>query len=178
MVPVKSWHHGLMSLLLCCVVVVLTGTAVYGVKERDKTQASEYRTTQIELQSALMSFGDRFGAMLAQAVFDVEAQTPKPEIRLLVRRDYITSVSAALTIAAGPNPEVGLLDMVVLTTAGRMIHEEHWYAKLGAPVKPMLSAFKILEKDIWLIAAKVLTPKSKRNFAALFAVGDRNTPSN
>ncbi len=51
MVPVTSWHRGLMSLLLCCLVVVLTGTAVYGAKERDKTQASEYRTTQIELQS-------------------------------------------------------------------------------------------------------------------------------
>jgi hypothetical protein len=83
MVPVKSCHRGLISLLLCCLVVVLTGTAVYGAKERDKTQANEYRTTQIELQSELMSFSDRFGAILGQAVIDVEAQTPNPEIRLL-----------------------------------------------------------------------------------------------
>jgi hypothetical protein len=165
-----------MSLLLCCLVVVLTGTAVYGAKERDKTQASEYRTTQIELQSELMSFGDRFGAILAQAVVYVEAQTPKPEIRLLVRRDYITSVSAAVTIAAGPNPEVGLLDMVVLTTLGRMIHEKHWHAKLGAPIKPMLTAFKILDKDIWLIAAKVLTPVEQKELRSLIRSWRRKYP--
>ena len=176
MVPVKSWHRGLMSLLLCCLVVVLTGTAVYGAKERDKTQASEYRTTQIELQSELMSFGDRFGAILAQAVVDVEAQTPNPEIRLLVRSDYITSVSAAINIAAGPNPEVGLLDMVVLTTLGRMIHEEHWYAKLGAPIKPMLTAFKLLEKDIWLISAKVLTPEEQKELRSLIRNRRRQYP--
>jgi len=176
MVPVTSWHHGLMSLLLCCLVVVLTGTAVYGAKERDKTQASEYRTTQIELQSELMSFSDRFGAILGQAVIDVEAQTPNPEIRLLARRDYIGSVSAVVTIAAGPNPEVGLLDMMVLTTLGRMIHEEHWYAKFGAPIKPMLTAFKLLDKDIWLISAKVLTPEEQEELRSLIRSRRRQYP--
>ncbi|MEA3438245.1 MAG: hypothetical protein U9R43_17410 [Thermodesulfobacteriota bacterium] len=176
MVPVKSLNRCLILLLLCCLVVGLTGTAVYGAKERDKTQASEYRTTQIELQSELMSFGDRFGAILAQAVIDVEAQTPKPEIRLLVRSDYITSVSAAITIAAGPNPEVGLLDMVVLTTLGSMIHEEYWYVKFGAPIKPMLTAFKLLEKDIWLISAKVLTPEEQEELRSLIRNWRRQYP--
>ena len=176
MVPVKSWHRSLMSLLLCCLALVLTGTAVYGAKERDKTQTSEYRTTQIELQSELMSFSDRFGAILGQAVIDVEAQTPNPEIRLLVRRDYIGSVSAVVTIAAGPNPEVGLLDMMVLTTLGCMIHEEHWYAKFGTPIKPMLTAFKLLDKDIWLISAKVLTPEEQEELRSLIRSRRRQYP--
>jgi len=51
MVPIKSWNRGLILLLLCCLAIVLTDTAGYGAKERNKTQASEYRTTQIELQS-------------------------------------------------------------------------------------------------------------------------------
>lgn len=176
MVPVKSWNRCLILLLLCCLVVVLTGTAVYGAKERDKTQANEYRTTQIELQSELMSFSDSFAAILAQAVVDVEAQTSKPEIRLIVRSDYIGSVSAAFNIAAGPNPEVGLLDMMVLTTLGRMIHEEHWYAKLGAPIKPMLTAFKFLEKSIWLISAKVLTPEEQEELRSLIRSRRRQYP--
>jgi len=176
MVPVKSWNRGLMPLLLCCLVVVLTGTAVYGAKERDKTQASEYRTTQIELQSELMSFSDRFGAILGQAVIDVEAKTPNPEIRILARRDYIGSVSAVVTIAAGPNPEVGLLDMMVLTTLGRMIHEEHWYPKFGAPIKPMLTAFNLLDKDIWSISAKVLTPEEQEELRSLIRSRRRQYP--
>ncbi|MEA3547602.1 MAG: hypothetical protein U9R66_08055 [Thermodesulfobacteriota bacterium] len=167
MVHIKNWHRGLLSLLLCSFMVVLTGTAVYGAEERDKMQASNYQTTQKKLQSELMSFGDRFASILAQAVVEVETQTPKPEILLLVQRDLFVSVSAAFTIAAGPNPEIGLLDMVVLTTLGRMIFEEEWQAKFGAPIKPMLTAFKLLEKDIWLIAANVLTPAEQKELRSL-----------
>ena len=166
-VHIKNWHRGLMSLLLCSLVVVLTGTVVYGTEERDLPQTSEDLATRIKLQSELMSFGDRFASILAQAVVEVEAQTPKPEIRFLAQRDLVASVSAVFTIAAGPNPEVGLLDMVVLTTLGRMIHEEEWHAKFGAPIKPMVTAFKFLEKDIWLIAAKVLTPGEQKELRSL-----------
>jgi len=176
MVPIKSWNRGLILLLLCCLAIVLTDTAVYGAKERNKTQASEYRTTQIELQSELMSFSDRFGAILGQAVINVEAQSPNPEIRLLALRDYIGSVSAVVTIAAGPNPEVGLLDMMVLTTLGRMIHEEHWYPKFGAPIKPMLTAFNLLDKDIWSISAKVLTPEEREELRTLIRSRRRQYP--
>jgi len=176
MVPIKSWNRGLILLLLCCLAIVLTDTAGYGAKERNKTQASEYRTTQIELQSELMSFSDRFGAILGQAVINVEAQSPNPEIRLLALRDYIGSVSAVVTIAAGPNPEVGLLDMMVLTTLGRMIHEEHWYPKFGAPIKPMLTAFNLLDKDIWSISAKVLTPEEREELRTLIRSRRRQYP--
>ncbi len=167
MVYVKSWHYGLMSLLLCCLVIVLAGTTVYGAEEHDETQTNEYRTTLIELQSELMSFGDRFQSILAQAAFEVEAQTPNLEIRLLAHRILVASVSAAFTIAAGPNPEVGLLDMVVLTTLGRMILEENWQAKFGATTEPMIRTFKLLEKDIWLIAAKILTPEEQKDLRSL-----------
>jgi hypothetical protein len=125
----------------------------------------------------LTPFCDRFGAILGQAVIDVEAQTPNPEIRLLARRDYIGSVSAVVTIAAGPNPEVGLLDMMVLTTLGHMIHEEHWYPKFGAPIKPMLTAFNLLDKDIWSISAKVLTPAEQEELRSLIRSRRRQYPN-
>ena len=167
MVHIKNWHRGLMALLLCCLMVVLAGTAVYGAEERDETQASENRTTLIELQSELMSFGDRFKSILVQAVLEVEAQTPDLEIRLHARRVAVASVSEAFIIAAGPNPEVGLLDMVVLTTLGRIINEKEWLAEFGVPTQPLVRAFKLLEKDIWLIAAKILTPKEQKELRSL-----------
>jgi hypothetical protein len=66
--------------------------------------------------------------------------------------------------------------MMVLTTLGCMIHEEHWYAKFGAPIKPMLTAFKLLDKDIWLISAKVLTPEEQEELRSLIRSRRRQYP--
>ena len=66
--------------------------------------------------------------------------------------------------------------MVVLTIPGRMIHEEHWCAKLGAPIKPMITAFKLLDKDIWLISAKVLTPEEQKELRSLIRSWRRQHP--
>jgi hypothetical protein len=51
-------------LLLCCLIFALSGSAVCTEKERGKDQ---YRTTQVELQSQLMSFADRYAVILGQA---------------------------------------------------------------------------------------------------------------
>lgn len=114
--------------------------------------------TQAELQSELMSFADRYAVVLGQAFNDFDEQSPPRKIRHIAVDDTAYSSSAAFIIAAGPNPEVALLDMAVLTTLGRLVYEEHWRPQYGESVDYMVNGFRILEEDIWEILARVSTP--------------------
>ena len=81
--------------------------------------------TEIELQSELMRYADRFASIIAQALEDYETLSPSPESRRFVMDDLVHSISGVFTIAAEPNPQEALLDMLVITTLGRMIYEEN-----------------------------------------------------
>lgn len=116
--------------------------------------------TREQLQSAVISFADRFIATVGQAAFVFEEKLPTPEARLNAARRKVYSISAVTQMAAGPYPGVALLDMVVMVTLNRMVWEEYWRPQVfGMPAEIMISAFHNMEKDIWSLAAKVLTPK-------------------
>ena len=100
MVSMTGWYRRPLISLLCYLIMLLASRAIVAAQEGDKTQASQYRTTQLQLQSQLMSYADEFAAILGQATADVFEQNPKIEVRYLVRRDFILSVAAAFTIAA------------------------------------------------------------------------------
>ena len=149
---------GLLVFGLLCIGMVLLASPIRCLAQ----QPRETPLTQLELQSDLMSFADRFHEFLVQASIDPEFHNQS-----LLFGDHLAILLAAFTIAAGPNPGVGLLDMVVLTTLGRIIYEEHWLKQYGGLVKPYLTALRSLEADIWKIAAKVLTPDEQRELRNL-----------
>jgi hypothetical protein len=82
-----------------------------------------------------------------------------------------------VTIAASPNPAVGLLDIVVLTTLGRLIYEEHHHKQYGNLVQPVIAALRVLEMDIWRVASKVLTPAEQQELRALIHAWRRQYPA-
>ena len=59
-----------------------------------------------------------------------------PRSRRALLGDVVYSAAAAFTIAADPEPQVALLDMVVMTTLGRMVYEDYWRPRFGAPDRP------------------------------------------
>ena len=121
-----------------------------------KPKADEYVVTEAELQLELMSYADRYAAVVVQAFEDVERMGPPPETRRALLGDAVFSAAAAFTIAADPDPQLALLDMVVMTTLGRMVFEDYWRPRLGAPADPGIAAFENLEMDIWTVAAPIL----------------------
>jgi len=167
-------NRGLTLFLLCGILVALSGAAVCAGQESGKGQ---YHTTQLELQSQLMSFADQLAAILGQARYEVSVDQPDVNVRTLVRTDLTLSLASAFTIAASANPEIGLLDMVVMVTLGRMIYEERWRAEVGENIQPMLAAFKQLEADIWSIAANVLTQSDLEELRDLIIKWRRENPN-
>ncbi len=82
--------------------------------------------SQEELQSAVISYANRFIATIGQAAFDFEKAIPTPQGRLIASARKVYSLSAATEIAAGPNPGPALLDIVVMATLNRMVWEDYW----------------------------------------------------
>jgi cytochrome c556 len=159
-------------------VLMLAPEAGYGAKKKDKDKKNEraYIMTESELQSQVMGFADRFVAMMVAASSEYDDGSPSPENRRLIRSHLVFSISNAFIIAAEPDPDFALLDMVVMVTLGRMVFEEHWMKKVGNEVAPFVRQFRKTERDIWQIAGKVLTEQQQKDLMALIKDWRRNNP--
>ena len=113
--------------------------------------------TVIELQSMLMGYADRFNNTLIDAFYRFDEKDLSPNVRFYILNDMVYTQASVFTLAAEPNPEKALLDMVTLTTLGRIIYEDNLRRRFGKPVEIMAAAYRQLETDIWAIAARILT---------------------
>lgn len=155
-------RSGLRASLDCaarlCLVFLVLGCGVYSVGAA-KTSDTNLKLSREELQSAVVNYADRFVSVVGQAAFVFEKELPTTEARLISARRKVYTLSAAVTIAAGPEPAAALLDMAVLATLNRMVWEDYWRPQVfGQPATIIVSAFQKAEDDIFSIAAKVMTP--------------------
>jgi hypothetical protein len=123
-----------------------------------------------------MSYADRFASIITQSFEDFDTLNPPPQARQFILSDLVYSLSSVYTIAAEPNPQVGLLDMVAVTTLGRIIYEENIRRKYGKSTEVLGLGFRQLEKDIWRIAAKVLTKEQQGELRQLILLWRKNNP--
>ena len=140
-----------------------------------KDKKKDYVMTEVELQSELMSYADRFASIITQAMEDFETLNPKPQTRQVILSDLVYSISSVYTIAAEPNPQVGLLDMVAVTTLGRIIYEDNMSRKYGNSTVVIVKGFRQLEKDVWRVAAKVLTKEQQGELRQLILYWRKTT---
>ena len=141
-----------------------------------KDKQKGFVMTEVELQSELMSYADRFASIITQALEDFETLNPKPQTRQVILSDLVYSISSVYTIAAEPNPQVGLLDMVAVTTLGRIIYEDNMGRKYGKSTVVLTTGFRQLEKDVWRIAAKVLTKEQQGELRQLILYWRKDNP--
>jgi hypothetical protein len=141
-----------------------------------KDKQKGFVMTEVELQSELMSYADRFASIITQAFEDYETLKPKSQARQFIIGDLVYSITAVYTIAAEPNPQVGLLDMVAVTTLGRIIYEENIRRKYGKSTQVLAAGFRQMEKDIWSITAKVLSSEQRGELRQLILLWRKNNP--
>ncbi|MFV2058513.1 MAG: hypothetical protein ACC707_18780, partial [Thiohalomonadales bacterium] len=122
------------------------------------------KMTPSELQSHLMSFADRFIGAVNNSTINYILTNPKitPLQRALIEGRKLEASSAAVRIAAGANPEVALLDMVILVELMKYTTKARILPKMnGTDKNLLLEAYQKLEKDIWSIANIVLSKKQE-----------------
>jgi hypothetical protein len=158
------------AIISVLVILLMVPAFSFAAKKKD------YVMTEVELQSELMSYADRFASIMTQALEDFETLNPKPQARQVILSDLVYSLSSVYTIAAEPNPQVGLLDMVAVTTLGRIIYEDNIRRKYGKSTEVLGDGFRQLEKDIWSIAAKVLTSEQRGELRQLILLWRKNNP--
>ena len=163
-------HRVLTVFFLTLMFLLIAQTFSFAAKEKD------YVMTEVELQSELMSYADRFASIITQALEDFETLNPKPQARQVILSDLVYSLSSVYTIAAEPNPQVGLLDMVAVTTLGRIIYEDNIRRKYGKSIEVLVAGFRQMEKDIWSIAAKVLSSEQRGELRQLILLWRKNNP--
>ena len=149
-------------IVIATLATVLSASGADAAKGKKKGGAHDPQAiTDAVLQADLMSYADRYASIAAQAIDDVERLEPPPNVRRMVLGDLVFSAAAAFTIAADADPQVALLDMVVMATLGRMIFEDHWLPEYGGYVEPVVVAMTELEQEAWQITDPILTATQK-----------------
>lgn len=114
-----------------------------------------------ELRQQLQAFADRYIALMKEAgdqILRDEAEPPRAEARLLIRElQYYPTVSV-VTLAAGPDPRVGTLDLMVVTRLQHQTLRQPWVNEVLAEshAQRLLSAAVELEQDMWAIGGLYL----------------------
>jgi hypothetical protein len=132
----------------------------------------ETRYSAVELQSQLMSFTDQLITELGEATNEYlyQGQKKSPRARAAVAAGRVNISVAAVSIAAGKNIEVSLLDLIVLVELLTYTVEDAWIPKvLGAEGEVYLKVFSNLRKRLWQIADGVLTDIQEKELKDLLA---------
>lgn len=130
--------------------------------------ADDGTMTQEELDDHIRRFADRYYTRIALAIDMIRQTELTPNEEAFLQGWRTISYATVVDIAIGPNPVTNLLDMMVLTTLGRMVIEDFWIPEiLGERGEPIRAASVILEQDIWTIADDVLTQEQQNNLMYL-----------
>lgn len=122
------------------------------------------KISALEVQAAVMDMADEYIAALGEATYIAAAEARlDSKARALSQSFLRNGVGAAIDIAAGPNPNIALLDLMVLTSLQTWSYEKHWIPSgIGEQVgAASLDRLKTAETEIWQSAARILKPEQR-----------------
>jgi hypothetical protein len=154
-------------------VLLLVGTSSSAAEEKEAARS----ITLEELRHEVMRFAGRSAERVDDAYFKIEEHFQTPKARRAALENTAAYVTSSMDIAIAPNPEVNMLDMVVLVTLSRIVVEKYWVPKVfGDEAKILVEVFRDLEGEIWAIAAKVLTPPQQQELRNLIRQWRKRNP--
>ena len=144
---------------------------------RQKPKKGDDSLMNLELLAIVTAYADNYTGQLSQSTLNFQNRLKNNADRLASFYIMIQSVRAAFDISIGPNSVIAVLDLTVMVTLQRMAWEEFWYPKrFGKPAQGHLITLKQLEKEIWKIAAEILTPEQQRDLRNLILKWRKTNP--
>jgi hypothetical protein len=135
--------------LLLIVASLLSGCAMTNRLFRDRA-AEERAAALLQLQLGVMRFADEYMLRVQEQVEAFQRTTTDPNERLVAQAWLVSQSTAVVTIAAGPNPEVNTIDLLVFATLSRMVIEDRWVNEThGERAAGMLAMHRTLEARAW-----------------------------
>ncbi|HXI53919.1 MAG TPA: hypothetical protein VNH84_20535 [Candidatus Saccharimonadales bacterium] len=133
--------------------------------------------TPTVLQARAMRFADEYAMVIAQAAEDFGSTLGTFEARQVAARIKLGQATAAVVDAAGANPVVNALDLVVLASVSRMVAEDYLVGeRFGEAAMPLLDASRKLETNAWQLVKSVLKPEQDQQLRDLIADWRRKNP--
>jgi len=121
-----------------------------------------------QLQAMVMNFEDLYVMSIWQTYDEIKRSTTNPEVRATAQSLKVRSNANAMAIAAGRNPAVNLLDMLVFVSLSRHAVENHWVPEVfGSSGEPLVKTYRKLENEVWKISARVLTEDQQKSLRSL-----------
>ena len=110
------------------------------------------------LQTEVMRGADSYVSAVAQAANDFAAKVGTLDARTAALEWKLRQGTSAIGIAAGENPRLNAVDLVVLATLSRRVVENYWVGqRFGNAALPLLETHRHLETNAWSLIAEVLT---------------------
>ena len=135
-------------------------------------------TTLTVLQSEVMRFADDYASTVAQAADDFSSSTTNEACRVTALKWKLEQAGAAYVNAAGRNPALNALDMVVLATLARMVVEDPASTgRFGEPVRALAETHRRLETNAWRLVESVLRPEQKAELSDLMREWRERNPN-
>jgi len=146
----------------CTLIKKAVEAPIKGLQSLFSAGGSKTTIDPVELQEDLLRYADNLTSAAVGAAMKLEKDgQPIPRKELLII--WVAVASDVLETATGSNALGNLVDMIVLTSAGRMRVEEYWLPTVyGESARPMLEALREREKQIWLLAENLMTPSQRQ----------------
>jgi len=128
------------------------------------------------LQTETMRFADNYATTVAQAVDDYVGTDPSSDARIQAVKWKLSQATAAFIDAAGPNPVLNALDLVVLATVSRMVMEDEVPRIFGEQGENLVATQRKLETNAWLAVKGALKPEQQQELRNLIEEWRRRNP--
>ena len=163
-----SQHHNFWRDLLAVCVICLVSACASSTNDSSQTSpvdiAQGIKANQFALQATVMSMADDLNTELSEVVYLIQA-TPGIDMRTRWYAQGILcdGMGASLDIAAGPNPGVAMLDLLVLSSLQAWVAEKNWVAngfpKESAP--KVIQSFQKSRDKLWEKSSQFLNAKQQ-----------------
>ena len=168
------WPRLLVLLVLAS--ITLSGCALTNRLFRDRA-AEERAAALLQLQLGVMRFADEYVVRVNERIVAFQQTTDDPGERLTAQSWLVSQANGAVTIAAGPNPELNAIDMLVFATLSRMVVEDRWVGELyGQRAKGLLTAHQALESRIWDYSGLLLSESQLDELRSSIEAWHRDNP--
>lgn len=135
------------------------------------------RLTTVKLQSLLMDYADRYASLVSSTADEIRFKEGTPEARKSANLLKLVNCTAVFSIAASPNPEVGLLDMVVHVSLVRGRFKDGTAQQIFKDSAPLvLSTYDSLYEDIWELATQALSDEQLDELGGLITQWRKKNP--
>jgi len=133
--------------------------------------------TEEEIGAVVASFAGELVAYVGQVADELKKGAATSQKRSAVLRLQLDYLAAIVDIAIGPEPELNLVDMIVLVTLMRITLEDYWVPEVfGVRGEKLLETVRRIETDVWAAAPMILKEEQQEELRDLIDEWRENNP--